>query len=66
MEQDIDAVMERVENGESPILIRSAGTTDLLLFGWEDYLRRFPTLYTPGEIAEIKAVCLEIKETEAE
>ncbi len=61
-----DAVMERVENGESPILIRSAGTTDLLLFGWEDYLRRFPTLYTPGEIAEIKAVCLEIKETEAE
>ena len=29
LEQDIDAVMERVENGESPILIRSAGTTDL-------------------------------------
>jgi len=29
-------------------------------------LRRFPTLYTPEEIAEIEAVCLEIKETEAE
>ena len=66
LEQDIDAVMERVENGESPILIRSAGTTDLLLFGWEDYLRRFPTLYTPEEIAGIEAACLEIKETEAE
>ena len=66
LEQDIDAVMKRVENGESPILIRSAGTTDLLLFGWEDYLRRFPTLYTPEEIAEIEAACLEIKETEAE
>ena len=66
LEQDIDAVMERVENGESPILIRSAGTTDLLLFGWEDYLRQFPTLYTPEEIAEIEAACLEIKETEAE
>ena len=66
LEQDIDAVMERVENGESPILIRSAGTTDLLLFSWEDYLRRFPTLYTPEEIAEIEAACLEIKETEAE
>ena len=66
LEQDIDAVMERVENGESPILIRSAGTTDLLLFGWEDYLRRFPTLYTPEEITEIEAACLEIKETEAE
>lgn len=66
LEQDVDAVMERVENGESPILIRSTGTTDLLLFGWEDYLRRFPTLYTPEEIAEIEAACLEIKETEAE
>ena len=66
LEQDIDAVMKRVENGESPILIRSAGTTDLLLFSWEDYLRRFPTLYTPEEIAEIEAACLEIKETEAE
>ena len=66
LEQDVDAVMERAENGESPILIRSAGTTDLLLFGWEDYLRRFPTLYTPEEIAEIEAACLEIKETEAE
>ena len=65
LEQDVDAVMERAENGESPILIRSAGTTDLLLFGWEDYLRRFPTLYTPEEIAEIEAACLEIKETEA-
>ena len=66
LEQDVDAVMERVENGESPILIRSAGITDLLLFGWEDYLRRFPTLYTLEEIAEIEAACLEIKETEAE
>ncbi len=66
LERDVDAVMARVENGESPILIRSAGTTDLLLFGWEDYLRRFPTLYTPEEIAGIEAACLEIKETEAE
>lgn len=66
LEQNVDAVMERVEDGESPILIRSTGTTDLLLFGWEDYLRRFPTLYTPEEIAEIEAACLEIKETEAE
>ena len=66
LEQDVDAVMERVENGESPILIRSTGPTDLLLFGWEDYLRRSPTLYTPEEITEIEAACLEIKETEAE
>lgn len=66
LEQDVDAVMERVENGKSPILIRSAGTADLLLFNWEDYLRRFPTLYTPEEIAEIEAACLEINKAEAE
>ena len=66
LEQNVDAVMERVENGESPILIRSAGKTDLLLFGWEDYLNRFSTLYTLEEITEIEAACLEIKETEAE
>ncbi len=65
-EQDVDAVLAKVESGESPILIRNAGKADLLLFGWEDYLSRFPTLYTPEEIAEIEAACLEIKETEAE
>lgn len=66
LEQNVDAVLARVESGESPILIRSAGKTDLLLFGWEDYLNRFSTLYTLEEIAEIEAACLEIKETEAE
>lgn len=66
LEQDVDAVMKRVKNGESPILIRSAGKTDLLLLGWEDYLNRFPTLYTSEEIAKIEAACLEMKETEAE
>lgn len=66
LEQNVDAVLVRVENGESPILIRSAGKTDLLLFGWEDYLNQFTTLYTLEEIAEIEAACLEIKATEAE
>ena len=56
----------RVENGESPILIWNAGNPDLLLFGWKDYLSRFPTLHTPEEIAEIEAACFEMKEMEAE
>jgi len=47
LEQDIDAIIERVEAGESPILIRDRGKADALLFGWEDYLRRFSTLHTP-------------------
>ncbi|MEY8232866.1 hypothetical protein AALA82_14760 [Oscillospiraceae bacterium 50-16] len=66
LEQNVDAVLARVENGESPILIRNAGNPDLLLFGWEDYLSRFPTLHTSEEIAEIEAACLEMKEMEAE
>lgn len=41
MGQNVDAIMERVEAGESPILIRDKGKADALLFGWEDYLRRF-------------------------
>lgn len=66
LEQDIDAIIERVEAGESPILIRDRGKADALLFGWEDYLRRFSTLHTPEEITKIEAACLEIKETEKE
>ena len=66
LEQNVDAVLARIENGESPILIRNAGNPDLLLFGWEDYLSRFPTLHTPEEIAEIEAACFEMKEMEAE
>ena len=66
LEQNVDAVLARIENGESPILIRNAGNPDLLLFGWEDYLSRFPTLHTSEEIAEIEAACLEMKEMEAE
>lgn len=61
LEQNVDAIMERVEAGESPILIRSAGNADLLLFGWEDYLRRFSMFHTPEEIKEIEAACLNAK-----
>lgn len=63
LEQGTDAIMERVNAGESPILILNEGKADSLLFSWEDYLRRFSTLHTPEEIAEIKAACSEMKET---
>lgn len=33
LKQDADAVMEWVEAGESPILIRNDGKADMLLFG---------------------------------
>ena len=64
LEQNIDAILERVKGGESPILIRDGEKADALLFGWGDYWRRFSTLHTPEEIAEIKVACLKMKETE--
>jgi PHD/YefM family antitoxin component YafN of YafNO toxin-antitoxin module len=63
-EQNVDVIMERVEGGESPILILNAGKADALLFSWEDYWRRFSTLHTPEELAEIEAACLEMKEAD--
>lgn len=63
-EQNIDVIMERGEGEESPILILNAGKADALLFGWEDYWRRFSTLHTPEELAEIEAACLEMKEAD--
>lgn len=63
LEQNVDAVLARAEAGESPILIRNGGKADALLFSWEDYWRRFSTLHTPEEIAEIEAACLELNKT---
>lgn len=63
LEQDVDAIMERVEAGESPILIRDGEKGDLL-FSWEDYLRRFSTLHTPEELAEIEAACSKMEDIE--
>lgn len=64
LEQNVDVIMERVEDEESPILILNAGKADALLFGWEDYWRRFSTLHTPEELVEIEAACLEMKEAD--
>lgn len=64
LEQDVDAIMERVEAGESPILIRDGEKADVLLFSWEDYLRRFSTLHTPEELAEIEAACSKMEDIE--
>lgn len=64
LEQNVDAIMEQVNAREMGILIRNAGKADSLLFGWEDYLRRFSMLHTPEEIAEIEASCLKMKKAE--
>lgn len=45
-------------------MILNAGKADSLLFGWEDYLRRFSKLHMPEEFAEIEAARLEMKEAD--
>lgn len=64
IEKDFDAVLEKVDSGISPILIRSEGCPDLLLFGWDDYLARFGCLYTTEEIAAIEEACKKCGENE--
>lgn len=55
LQRDFDAILEKVDNGISPILITDEGLPDLLLFGWEDYWRRFGSLHEPGEREAIEA-----------
>ncbi len=54
-QRDFDAILEKVEKGEGPILIMDQGLPDQLLFGWEDYWQRFGSLYEPGDREKIEA-----------
>ena len=52
--ENVDAVLDKVKE-TSPILIRSEGEPDLLLFDYEHYMELFGFLYTEEQIAEIEA-----------
>lgn len=54
-QHDFDAILEKVEKGISPILIKDEGLPDLLLFGWEDYWQKFGSLHKAGEREAIEA-----------
>ena len=60
-ENDVDAVLDKVKE-TSPILIRSEGEPDLLLFDYSHYMKLFGCLYTEEQIAEIEAACANYKE----
>ena len=59
---DVDAVLDKVKE-TSPILIRSEGEPDLLLFDYKQYMDLFGFLYTEEQIAEIEAGCANCKES---
>lgn len=54
--EDVDAVLDKLKE-TSPILIRSDGEPDLLLFDYKHYMELFGCLYTKEQIAEIEAAC---------
>ena len=58
---DVDAVLDKVKE-TSPILIRSEGEPDLLLFDYKQYMDLFGFLYTEEQIAEIEAGCASYEE----
>lgn len=59
--EDVDGILEKVKE-TSPILIRSEGEPDLLLFDYDHYMKLFGFLYTKEQIAEIEAGCADCKE----
>ena len=61
---DFDRILDMVVSGCSPILIKADGKPDLLLFGWDDYMKRFGALYSQKEIDRINELCKNYRESE--
>ena len=61
---DFDRILDMVVSGCSPILIKADGKPDLLLFGWDDYMKRFGVLYSKKEIDRINELCKNYRESE--
>ena len=64
--KDPDVYLERVNQGDGPCLIHNNDGRKLLLFGWEDYWRRFGSLYPVGEKERIEEACRNTKQDEDE
>jgi hypothetical protein len=54
---NFDSVLLKVDLGYSPILIKTDNQRDLLLFGWDDYMKRFGCLLTQEELDQIHKLC---------
>jgi len=57
LETELDRILVMVEIGYSPILIKTDGKPDLLLFGWDDYMERCGALYSKKEVEKIQELC---------
>ena len=64
LEDRLDEILEKIDEGCSPVLIVADGKPDLLLFGWDDYKRRFALLYSQDAWQSIEAELTRHKEDE--
>lgn len=51
--ENLDSILELVNGGCSPIRITEEEKSDLLLFDWNDYMRRFSMLLSPEELEKL-------------
>ena len=63
LERRMDDVLQLVDEGQSPVMIHDEKDRRFLLFGWEDFFRRYGWLYSAEEKVSIEAACAEYEET---
>lgn len=57
-QQRFDVLTEEARTGNVPLRIRAEdGSSDMLLFAWDDFFERFQEIYPPEKQAEIEAAC---------
>lgn len=61
-ERRMNDVLQLIDEGQNPVVLHDSNGRRFLLFGWEDYFRRFGWLYSDEEIAAIEAACAEYEE----
>ena len=64
-QQHFDVLTEEARTGNVPLRIRTEdGSSDLLLFAWDDFFERFHEIYPSEKRAEIEAACQAFNESE--
>ena len=65
VQQHFDVLTEEARTGNVPLRIRAEdGSSDLLLFAWDDFFERFHEIYPPEKRVEIEAACQAFHESE--
>lgn len=63
VEQDLESVLDIIDAGHSPVLITADGKSDLLMFGWTDFKRRYSLIYPPEEFERVEREFRRYEET---